>query len=116
MRTALLVNGVWVVLAGIALFFPSIGAALFAYPTKDPAVTSGWGSALIVIGTLALLASQDVERYGRLAWVFVGGLVLAAVDLLYFWLTGAYTARTALPPTVINLVLAVWIWTSRPRA
>ncbi|MDR7414985.1 MAG: hypothetical protein QN193_10850 [Armatimonadota bacterium] len=116
MRTALLVNGVWTALAGIVLFFPSIGAAVFAYPIKDPAVTSGWGSSLIVIGTLAFLASQDTERYGRLAWVFAGGLLLTTVDLLYFWLTGAYTARTVLPPIVINLVLVVWIWTSRPRA
>jgi len=102
--------------AGIALLIPPIGAAVFAYPLKDPAIFSGWGAALIVLGVIALLAARDIDRYGRLAWVFVGGLLLTAVDMIYFWLTGAYTARTALPPIIINVVLAVWIWTARPKA
>lgn len=116
MRTALLVNGVWVVLAGLALLFPPVGAAVFGYAVKDPAIFSGWGSALVILGAIVLMASADVERYGRLVWVFIGGLVLTAVDLAYFWAIGQYTARTALAPIVINVVLAVWIWAVRPKA
>jgi len=36
--------------------------------------------------------------YGRMVWVIIAGLLLTVVDMLYFWLTGAYTLRTALPP------------------
>ncbi len=115
MRTALLVDGVWVVLAGVALLFPSVGAAVFGYAVKDPAIFSGWGSSLVILGVIALVAAGDVERYGRLAWVFVGGLVLTVVDMAYFWAVGEYTARTALAPIVINAVLAVWIWAVRPK-
>lgn len=106
---------VWTLLAGIALLFPSVAAVVFAYPVKDMAVASGWGSALIVLAVFAWTIAGDIDRFGRMAWIFVGGLLLSAVDMLYFWLTGAYTARTALPPVVINLVVAGWIWTTRPK-
>ena len=96
MRTALLVDGIWVLLAGIALLIPPIGAAVFAHPLKDPAVFSGWGAALIVIGVIALLAAQDIDRCGRLGLIFVGGLLLTAVDMIHFLahgrLYGAYGA------------------------
>lgn len=115
MRTALLVDGVWVLLAGIALLFPPVAAVVFAYPIKDVAATSGWGAALIVIGVVAIVMAGDVDRYGRMVWVVIAGLLLTVVDMLYFWFTGAYTPRTALPPIVINVVLAAWIWAARPK-
>jgi hypothetical protein len=78
-------------------------------------ITSGWGADAITIGLLAYVASTNVMKYGGLAWVFVLGLLLSTVDLIYFWATGAYTARTVLVPVVIQVVLAVWIWTSRGK-
>ncbi len=114
LRTALLVTGIYTIIVGILLFFPSWAASVFARPVRDAAVTSGWGTGLITIGLLAL-AATDVEKHGSLAWAFIVGLLLAAVDLIYFWTTGAYTPRNVLAPIIINVVLAAWIWSARPK-
>ena len=114
LRTALLVNGIYTIIVGILLFFPSWAASVFARPVRDAAVTSGWGTGLITIGLLAL-AATDVEKHGSLAWVFVVGLLIGTVDLIYFWTAGAYTPRTVMVPIIINVVLAAWIWTARPK-
>lgn len=115
MRTALRVYAAYVLVVGILLLFPAWASAVFARPIMDAAVTSGWGSSLIVLALLAYVASTDVAKYGGLAWVFVAGLLLSAADLVYFWATGVYAARTALVPVVINIALAAWIWTSRSK-
>ncbi len=115
LRSALLVNGIYTVIVGLLLFFPSWAASVFAYPVKDAAVTSGWGTGLITVGLLAFAATSEVEKHGGLAWAFMAGLLLSAVDLIYFWTTGAYTARTVLVPIIINVVLAAWIWIARPK-
>lgn len=115
LRTPLLVQGVYAVVVGVLLLFPGLASAVFAYPIKDAAVSSGWGSALITIGLLAYVAASDVAKYGGLAWVFVLGLLLSALDLIYYWYAGAYAARQALAPIVINVALAIWIWMGRPK-
>jgi len=114
-RNALLVDGVYAIVVGILLLFPSLGASVFARPPQDPPVVSGWGTSLIGVGIIALAAASDVAKYGGLAWAFALGLLLSAINLVYFWATGAYTLRTVLAPIVINIVLAVWIWTARPK-
>lgn len=116
MALALRVNGVYGILAGLLLIFPSLAASVFAYPVKDPAVTSAWGVDILVVGLLSIAASSDVARHGSLGRIFALGLLLTAVDLFYFWMTGAFTARNVLAPIVINLGLAAWIWMSRGRA
>ena len=62
------------------------------------------------------MAASDVAKYGGLAWVFVLGLLLSALDLVYYWYVGAYAARQALAPVVINVAVAIWIWIGRPKA
>ncbi len=115
MRNALLVNGVYAIVVGILLLFPSLGASVFARPLQDAPVVSGWGTSLIGVGIIALAAASNVSKYGGLAWAFAVGLALSAINLIYFWATGSYTLRTALVPIVINVALAVWIWTARPK-
>lgn len=115
LRLPFLVNGIYGVIVGLLLFFPSLGAAVFARQVKDAAVVSGWGVDIITIGLLAVVAASDVEKYGDLAWVFVFGLLLSAVDLVYFWMGGSYTAQNVLIPIVINVALAVWIWSAQFR-
>jgi hypothetical protein len=115
MRMALQVNAAYAMVAGVLLLFPAWGSAVFARPIMDAAVVSGWGADVITIGLLAYVASTNIAKYGGLAWVFVVGLLLSTVDLAYFWATGAYAARTVLVPVVIQVVLAVWIWTSRGK-
>lgn len=114
LRSALLVTGIYTVIVGVLLFFPSWASVVFARTVKDAAATSGWGTGLITIGLLAL-AATDVEKHGSLAWLFAVGLLLATVDLIYFWTAGEYTPRTVLAPIIINLVLAAWIWSARPK-
>ncbi len=115
LRLPLLVNGIYGIIVGLLLFFPSLGAAVFARQVKDAAVVSGWGVDIITIGLLAVVAASDVEKYGGLAWVFVFGLLLSAVDLIYFWVGGSYTAQNVLIPIVINVALAAWIWFAQSR-
>jgi uncharacterized membrane protein len=115
LHTALLVNGIYAVVVGILLLFPAWAAAVFAYPTKDPAADSGWGASIIGIGLVVLGAASDTAKYGGLAWAFVVGLLLIALDLVYFWATGIYTARNVLLPILINIALAAWIWSARPK-
>lgn len=115
LRTPLLVNGIYSIVAGLLLFFPSLAVAVFAYQVKDAAAVSGWGVDVITIGLLAMVASSDVKKYGGLAWVFVFGLLLGAADLIFYWVGGSYTARNVLIPIVINVVLAAWIWSAQSR-
>ncbi len=115
MRPALLVDGVYGIVVGVLLLFPSWGAVVFGRQVTDAAVISGWGTSIIFTGLVALVAASDVTKYGGLAWVFVAGLLLAAVDLIYFWATGTYTARTVLVPVILNIVLAGWIWSARAK-
>ncbi len=115
LRTPLLVNGVYAIAVGILLLIPPWAAAVFEYPTKDPAADSGWGASVIGIGLIALGAASDAAKYGGLVWAFTAGLLLVALDLGYFWMTGVYTARNVLAPIVINIALAAWIWSARPK-
>ncbi len=115
LRSALLADGIYAIIVGLTLFFPSLAAMIFAYPVKDAAVTSGWGTGIITIGILAIAAASDISKYGGLAWAFIVGLLLAALDLIYFWVTGSYTARNVLAPSIVNVVLAVWIWSARSK-
>lgn len=115
MRTALQVNAAYAVIVGVLLLVPNWASIVFARPITDVAVTSGWGTSVIVLGLLAYVASTDLMKHGSLAGVFVLGLLLTALDLAYFWAKGDYTARTILVPVIINVVLAVWIWTTRGK-
>jgi hypothetical protein len=115
MRTALQVNAAYAVVVGVLLLVPNWASIVFARPITDVAVTSGWGTSVIVLGLLSYVASTDLMKHGSLAGVFVLGLLLTALDLAYFWAQGDYTARTILVPVIINVVLAVWIWTARGK-
>ncbi len=115
LRPALLVAGIYALVVGIIQLFPSLAGAVFARRVLDPAVQSGWGSSLIAIGILAVAAAADVGRYGRLAGFFVLGLLITSFDLLYFFLTRAYDARSVIVPFIINVLLIAWIWSVRPK-
>ncbi len=115
LRTPLLVSGVYAIVVGILLLIPPWAAAVFEYPTKDPAADSGWGASVIGIGLILIAAAGDAAKYGGLVWAFAVGLLLTVLDLVYFWITGVYTARNVLAPIVINIALAAWIWSARPK-
>jgi hypothetical protein len=115
LRMPFLVQGVYAVIVGVILFFPALATAVFAYPMKDAALSSGWGAALVSLGLVALVAASDAAKYAGLAWAFCVTLLLSAVDIGYFWYAGAFGARQALLPVVLNIALAAWVWLARPR-
>lgn len=115
LRLPMLVVGIYSVLVGIVLVFPAVAAAVFGRPTLDAAVESGWGTSILTMGLFALAIASNAKRYGPLAWISMAGLLLTAVDLAYFWATGAYTARTALAPLILNVGLSLWVWTALPK-
>ena len=115
LRTPFLIQGVYAIIVGVFLLFPALASAIFAYPMKDAAVSSGWGASLTSIGLVALVAASDPAKYADLAWVFSVALLLGAVDLGYFWYAGSFVARQALVPVILNIVLAIWIWLTRPK-
>ena len=43
-------------------------------------------------------------------------LIVAIVFLLLGWSRGLYTARNALVPLIINIVLAAWLWSAKPKS
>lgn len=90
---------------------------------------SVWGSEVKDVGVLLTLSSvflgfavvvwtvaNNTEKYGGLATAFVAALLISAVFLAYSWVTKQFTARTALAPIIINLVLAYWVWSSKPKS
>ena len=54
LRPALWVAGLYSVIVGFILLFPSISVTVFGRPVIDPAVAAGWGTSLIATGILAL--------------------------------------------------------------
>lgn len=115
LRPALWVAGLYSVVVGFILLFPSVSVTVFGRPVTDPAVAAGWGTSLIATGILALGAATDVQKYGGLAPLFAAGITVVTFGLLYYFLTGAYEARAALVPIIVNALLIAWIWSVRPK-
>ena len=115
LRPALWVAGIYAIAVGVIQLFPSLAGAVFDRPVTDVAVVSGWGSTLIALGLLVLAMASNVEKYGDLAGWLVVGLLVTTLDLVYFFVTNAYTLRTIIVPIIINTILIAWIWSARPK-
>lgn len=114
-RTALWILAVYALVVGFLELFPSLSVPVFGRPITDPAIESAWGVSLLTLGALIITVAMNVQKYGDLAWIFATSLLLGAADNAYFWAKGAFDARTIAAPIIINLVLATWIWFTRPR-
>lgn len=113
LRTALYVLAFYALAVGFLELFPSLSVPVFGRAIMDPAIESAWGVSLLTLGVLSVTVAMNVQKYGDLAWIFAASLVLGAADNAYFWTKGAFDARTIVPPIIINLVLAAWIWFTR---
>lgn len=116
LRPALLVNAVYLILLGISTLSPSLTSSVFGYEVKDAGVLLVLSSVFLGFGVVLWAIAGNSERYGGLASAVVVALVIGAVFLIWGWMRGLYTARNALVPLVINIVLAGWIWSARPRS
>lgn len=117
LKTPLMLNGIYLILLGLATLSPSIARSVFGYEVKDPGVLLVLSGAFLGYGVVVWVMSSNVEKYGGLATAQFVSLVIAIVFLLWGWFVGKnYTARNALVPLVINVILAVWIWTARPKS
>lgn len=117
LRTALQVFAIVGFLYGLAALSPAIVQPVFGYQVKDPGVAWLLSSAYLVLGVIGWGVASNVERAPGLATYVLIGLLVFTVFNLWGWFIAAYfTARNALVPVIINLVMIGWIWTTRGKA
>lgn len=114
-KTPLMASAVYLLLLGLVTLSPSLVRSIFAYDVKDAGVLLVLSSILLGFGVVVWTASANPEKYGGLATAIVVGFVINILFLLYGWMQGVYTARSALPPLIIDVVLAGWIWSAKPK-
>jgi len=116
LRSALLVNAIYLILLGISTLSPSLTSSVFGYEVKDAGILLVLSSVFLGFGVVLWAIAGNSERYGGLASAVVVALAIGVVFLIWGWMRGLYTPRNALVPLVINVVLAGWIWSARPRS
>ena len=117
LRTPLRVEAVYLVLLCISTLSPSLAMSVFGgTEVKDVGVLLTLSGVFLGFGVVVWTVANNTEKYGGLATAFAIALLISAVFLAYTWATKQFTARTALVPFIINLVLAYWIWSSKPKS
>jgi hypothetical protein len=116
LRTPLMVQAVYLVLLCLSTLSPSIAASVYGTEVKDVGVLLTLSGLFLGFGVVVWTAASNTEKYGGLATAFVTALLISAVFLVYAWATQQFTARTALVPLIINLALAYWIWSAKPKS
>lgn len=116
LRMPLMVQAVYLVLLCISTLSPSLAMSVYGSEVKDVGVLLTLSGLFLGFGVVVWTVANNTEKYGGLATTFVIALLISAVFLAYAWVTKQFTARTALVPIIINLVLAYWVWSARPKA
>jgi hypothetical protein len=116
LRTPLMVQAIYLVLLCISTLSPSLAMSVWGSEVKDPGVLLTLSGLFLGFAVVVWTVANNTEKYGGLATAFVTALLISAVFLAYAWVMKLYTARTALVPLVINLVLAYWVWSSKPKS
>ncbi|GHF55064.1 hypothetical protein HNQ07_003426 [Deinococcus metalli] len=106
---------VWLCLAGVALLFPRVGDGVFDLHLTNWGLASEYGGILVSLDALYWVFSTDTERYAPVMGVVGLALVLNVVITIYWWAVGHYPFQSAVFNVVINSVMAVWLWSLRPR-
>jgi len=115
LRTPLLVTAIYVLLLGFSTLSPSIVRGVFGYEVKDAGVLLVLSAAFWGAGIILWSIAGAPERHGDLAQAVVVYLVIFIAFLLLGWARGLYTLRNVGLPLVIDIVLAGWIWSAKPR-
>ncbi len=116
LRTPLLINAVYLILLGLSTLSPSLTSSVFGYEVKDPGVLLVLSGIFLGFGVVVWTIASNVEKYGGLAAAQATALIIGALFLIWGWAKGYYTPRNALVPLIINIVLAGWIWSARPKS
>ena len=116
LRTPLMVNAIYLFLLGLSTITPSLTSTVFGYEVKDPGVLLVLSGLFFGFGVLVWTIASNVDRYGGLASAQVIALIIGILFLLWGWIGKYYTTRNALLPIIINIVLAGWIWSARPKS
>jgi hypothetical protein len=111
-----MVNAIYLILLGLSTLTPSLTQSVFGYEVKDPGVLMVLSGLFFGFGVVVWTISSNTTQFGGLAGAQVAALVISIVFLLWGWATNLFTARNALVPLIINIVLAGWIWSARPKA
>jgi hypothetical protein len=117
LRTPLMVQAVYLALLCISTLSPSLALRIFGPPeVKDVGVLLTLSGLFLGFAVVVWTVASNIEKYGGLSSTFVIALLISAVFLAYAWATKSLPARTALVPLIINLALAYWVWSARPKA
>ncbi len=116
LRTPLMVNAVYLILLGLATLTPGLTNALFGYEARDPGVLLVLSGIFFGYGVVVWSIASDAKKYGGLASAQVVALAIGIVFLIWGWVRGDFTPRNALVPLIINIILAGWMWSARPKA
>jgi hypothetical protein len=118
LRAPLMISAVYALFLGLSTLSPSITSGVFGYDVKDPGVLLVLSAAFLGFGVVLWGIASDVEKYGGLATFVVIAFVIFIVWLIYGWLTNLFTARIqhVLALLIIDIVLAIWIWSARPKS
>lgn len=109
------ISGILSLLYGIVTLSPSLASSIFAYEVKDLGLLSVITALFLSLGVITLAAAANIEKYGGLAPAFALAQAITALIAAWKWWAGVFTARNVLVSLVLAVVLAVWIWSARPR-
>jgi hypothetical protein len=116
LRTPLKVTAIYVLLIGLSTLAPGLVRAIFGYDVKDAGVLLVLSASFLGFGVVLWGIAGDVGKYGGLATQVVIALVLFILFLLGGWIEGTFTLRNVGLPLLIDIILAVWIWSAKPKS
>ena len=115
LKTPLMANAVYLLLLGLVALSPNLVSSVFGYDVKDPGVLLVLSAVLLGFGVVVWATSTSPEKYGGLATAIVVAIVIGLLFLLYGWMRGLFTLRNVALPIIIDVVLAGWLWSAKPK-
>jgi len=116
LRTPITVKAIYLFLLGLSTISPALAGSIFGGEIKDPGLLRILSGVFFGIGVIDWGIANNTEKYGGLASALVIALLISAVFLAWTLVTGLNPARAVLVPLIINVVLAGWIWSAKPKS
>ncbi len=110
-----MIDAIYAFLVGVSTITPGLAMAIWGAEVKDFGLLLAFSGVCIGFGVVLWGVAGDIEKHGGLASYLVAALIIVAVFMAWAWFGGMFGARTALPAVVINIVLAFWIWSAKPK-